>query len=86
MKKQLVALFAAAALMTGCSSEDLSTVSGGGENTGSEPAVTETVNTYAVATSRGIGIMATAKDKDNGWKTEFAGDVIEHGGNWWQGC
>ena len=86
MKKQLVALFAAAALMTGCSSEDLSTVSGGGESTGSEPAVTETVNTYAVATSRGIGIMATAKDKDNGWKTEFAGDVIEHGGNWWQWC
>lgn len=86
MKKQLVALFAAAALMTGCSSEDLSTVSGGGENTGSEPAVTETVNTYAVATSRGIGIMATAKDKDKDWKKKYLGQVINEKNDSWQWC
>ena len=71
MKKYVVALFAAAALMTGCSSEDLSTVSGGGESTGNTPAVTETASTYAVATSRGIGIMAAAKDKGKDWKTAY---------------
>ena len=60
MKKQLLAMFAAAALFAGCSSDEMNNINGGENNGNGATGTVETATYFAVSTDEGIGIMASS--------------------------
>lgn len=90
MKKQLLAMFAAAALFAGCSSDEMNNINGGENNGNGATGTVETATYFAVSTDEGIGIMASsasnAPGKPNKLDKDYTTWIKEKGGKSMQWC
>lgn len=91
MKKQLLAMFAAAALFAGCSSDEISNINGGENNGNGTVDVEEVASYFAVTTDEGVGIMAgsannTPQTRANKLDKVYTGWIKWNGNSAWQWC
>lgn len=91
MKKQLLAMFAAAALFAGCSSDEMNNINGGENNGNGATGTVETATYFAVSTDEGIGIMASSASnapeaRAHQLDKEYTVWIKSKGNSHWQWC
>ena len=91
MKKQLLAMFAAAALFAGCSSDEMNNINGGENNGNGATGTVETATYFAVSTDEGIGIMASSASnapeaRAHQLDKEYTDWIKSKGNSHWQWC